>query len=529
MITCTGLNINNLAREASGMSRGNSSFSFPHQHPENSDQRLSETPAFVGNTSVILPSSGRFLSPLHSLLEGKQHFNFDCEPTPTSLLPASSQPLVNFIDLSEETSSSNLQEAIPEEKEEDDPLLSQDITEKIIAYYRAKTGETELRIIGTTRANFRAVLDARKIVDKRNVPVLERLVDFYQEKKENEGLVGPRHKQFATVLRYIEKGVYCLQQWFSNDQIRVLMAKISYYTFVQIKDMPHLVSPDSMQRAVKIYLRDGNENELCQRLESLKANFVRQSPNASLNSSNESTPRSETKSPSPLYSPSHNSHPNFFSLSGMSHSLQASGGSLVNWQHMNQLWNQLVSEKKEFLRLTPASTFCSRVCELIDVSGWTWEDIGTLLAQVCNPEQAPRDLAAFLTQIKTDVIHLQNTGNFTQAQIRELFMNYPKARTKLSEYIDEYSSANTVFPHFRDVHQVMELMKEWASASSYFPQLFSDHTYTTRWSQPYVESFLEIHNSTLKIHLNQLIQPLQPYTNGSQPKRKHHTYAPGAN
>lgn len=108
-------------------------------------------------------------------------------------------------------------------------------------------------------------------------------------------------------------------------------------------------------------------------------------------------------------------------------------------------------------------------------------------------------------------------------------MNYPKARTKLSEYIDEYSSANTVFPHFRDVHQVMELMKEWASASSYFPQLFSDHTYTTRWSQPYVESFLEIHNSTLKIHLNQLIQPLQPYTNGSQPKRKHHTYAPGAN
>ncbi len=53
------------------MSRGNSSFSFPHQHPENGDQPLSETPTFVENASAVLPSSGRFFSPIKSLLEGK--------------------------------------------------------------------------------------------------------------------------------------------------------------------------------------------------------------------------------------------------------------------------------------------------------------------------------------------------------------------------------------------------------------------------------------------------------------------------
>ncbi len=81
-------------------------------------------------------------------------------------------------------------------------------------------------------------------------------------------------------------------------------------------------------------------------------------------------------------------------------------------------------------------------------------------------------------------------------------------------------------PNLGIVHQLMELIKECSSGSSYFPQLFSDHTYTTRWSQPYIELFLETHNSTWKIHLNQLIQPLQPCTNGSQLKRKHHTCAP---
>ncbi len=100
---------------------------------------------------------------------------------------------------------------------------------------------------------------------------------------------------------------------------------------------------------------------------------------------------------------------------------------------MNQLWSQLVSKKKEFLHLTSPSAFCSQVCGLIDVAGWIWEDINTPLAKACHPGQAPRDLTTFLTEIKTDVIHLRNTGSFTQAQIHELFMNYPKVHTKLSE------------------------------------------------------------------------------------------------
>ena len=66
-----------------------------------------------------------------------------------------------------------------------------------------------------------------------------------------------------------------MQHWFANDQIRALMLKISYYTFIQIQDMPPLISQDSMQRVLKPYFRDGNENELRQRLESLKTNFTR--------------------------------------------------------------------------------------------------------------------------------------------------------------------------------------------------------------------------------------------------------------
>ncbi len=64
--------------------------------------------------------------------------------------------------------------------------------------------------------------------------------------------------------------------------------------------MPPLISQDSMQRAVNPSFRNGNEDELCQRLELLKANFARQGPNTSLNSSSECTPLRNEITVSPL-------------------------------------------------------------------------------------------------------------------------------------------------------------------------------------------------------------------------------------